>query len=74
MNFGPAEFFMLTIYGLSIIVLLTEGTMIKGLIAGGGLGLLVSFIGLDYITGSARYTFGYLALWNGIHFVPVAIG
>jgi len=40
----------------------------------GGLGLLVSFIGLDYITGTARYTFEYLVLWDGINFVPVAIG
>ena len=71
--FGPAELFMLIIFGLSMIALLTAGTIIKGLIAG-GLGLLVSFIGLDYITGAARYTFGYLELWDGINFVPVAIG
>lgn len=73
MAFGPAEYFMLTIFGLSIIALLTAGTIVKGLIAG-GLGLLISFIGLDYITAAARYTFGYLILWDGIHFVPVAIG
>jgi TctA family transporter len=71
--FGPAELFMLIIFGLSMIALLTAGTIVKGLIAG-GLGLLVSFIGLDYITGAARYTFGYLELWDGINFVPVAIG
>jgi TctA family transporter len=71
--FGPAELFMLIIFGLSMIALLTADTIVKGLIAG-GLGLLVSFIGLDYITGAARYTFGYLELWDGINFVPVAIG
>jgi len=73
MLFGPSEYFMLTIVGLSIIALLTAGTIVKGLIAG-GLGLLVSFIGLDYITGSARYTFGYLILWDGVNFIPVIIG
>lgn len=73
MVFGPPEYFMLTIFGLSIIALLTAGTILKGLIAG-GLGLLISFIGLDYITGTARYTFGHLVLWDGINFIPVAIG
>ena len=73
MAFGPAEFFMLTVFGLSMIALLTAGTIIKGLIAG-GLGLLTSFIGLDYITGSPRYTFGNLGLWEGINFIPVVIG
>ncbi len=73
MLLGPSEYFMLTIFGLSMIALLTAGTIVKGLIAG-GLGLMVSFIGLDYITGTARYTFEYLVLWDGINFVPVAIG
>jgi len=71
--FGPAEYLMITVFGLSIIALLTAGSIIKGLIAG-GLGLMVSFIGLDYITATARYTFGQLVLWDGIHFIPVTIG
>ena len=73
MYFGPPEYFMLTLFGLSMIALLTTGNIIKGLIAA-GLGFLVSFIGLDYITGAARYTFGQLILWDGINFVPVTIG
>jgi len=71
--FGPAEFLMVTIFGLSIIALLTAGNIVKGLISG-GLGLLISFVGLDYITATARYTFGHLVLWDGIHFIPVTIG
>ncbi|MDD4363281.1 MAG: tripartite tricarboxylate transporter permease, partial [Atribacterota bacterium] len=72
-RFGPPEFFMLTVFGLSMIVLLTEGSIIKGLISA-CLGLMVSFVGLDYITGSARFTFGQLILWDGINFIPVTIG
>lgn len=71
--FGPAEYLMVTIFGLSIIALLTAGNIVKGLISG-GLGLMLSFIGLDYITATARYTFGHLVLWDGIHFIPVTIG
>ena len=71
--FGPAEYLMITIFGLSIIALLTAGNLIKGLISA-GLGLMISFIGLDYITGTARYTFGQLPMWDGIHFIPVTIG
>jgi putative tricarboxylic transport membrane protein len=72
-SFGPPEFFMLTLFGLSMIALLTEGTIIKGLISA-CLGFMVSFVGLDYITGSARFTFGQLYLWDGINFIPVTIG
>src|SRR6266540_4169909 len=71
--FGSPEFFMLTLLGLAFVASLSGGAVLKGLIAG-GIGLLLSLIGLDQQTGIQRATFGQLDLWDGIGLVPVTIG
>jgi len=53
--FGPAEMFSFTLFGLLIIVTLSAGTLVKGLIAG-LLGLLISAIGFAP-SGSIRFAF-----------------
>lgn len=73
LNFSSPEYFALAVFGLSIIVGLTGKSVIKGLIAA-VFGLLISLIGLDKITGVARYTGGSIYLYNGFSFVPVLIG
>jgi TctA family transporter len=47
--------------------------MARGL-AMAGLGLMVSFIGLDPISASPRFTFGSLYLQDGLGLVPVFLG
>jgi TctA family transporter len=71
--FGPSEFFMLAILGLTVIAVVSEGNVIKGL-AAGGLGLMIAFIGEDPMTGTARFSFGTEYLWDGIKLVPVFLG
>jgi TctA family transporter len=71
--FGSPEFFMLTVLGLTFVAALSGGQVVKGLIAG-GLGLLLSLIGLDQQTSIQRATFGKLELWDGIGLVAVTIG
>jgi len=73
LRFGPAEYFMLAVFGLTIIGTLASGNMVKGLISG-TIGLAVSVIGLDQDTGFPRYDFGFTALQSGFDFVPVVIG
>lgn len=73
LKFGPAELFALVIFGLSTIVGLTEGSVIKGLISG-MIGLLLCTVGLDPVLGLQRYTFGYAPLMSGIGIMPVMIG
>lgn len=73
LRFGPAEYLMLAVFGLTIIGTLASGNMVKGLLAG-ALGLLLSTVGLDLNTGFPRYTFGMNDLTSGISFVPVVIG
>jgi putative tricarboxylic transport membrane protein len=71
--FRPPEYFWLAILGLTIIASLSEGNMIKGLIAG-FIGLLLSQIGVSVVSGDARFTFEQTALIGGIPFIPATIG
>lgn len=73
LSFSSPEYFALAVFGFSIIVGLTGKSILKGLIAA-SFGLLVSFIGLDKITGVSRYTGNILNLYNGFSFIPVLIG
>lgn len=71
--FGSPEMFLLSILGLSIIVGLSKGSVLKGLISG-ILGMLLSLIGIDTITGEYRFTYNILSLFGGISTVAVVIG
>ena len=70
---GPPEWFFLAIFGLTLIAGLSEGSMLKGLIAG-VFGLLLSFHGANTVTGGIRYNFHTVYLIDGISFLPVLMG
>jgi putative tricarboxylic transport membrane protein len=69
---GTREYFAVAVFGLGVISYLSP-SLIKGLI-GGALGLLLATVGMDSITGVARFTFGHAELAGGLEFVPVMIG
>jgi putative tricarboxylic transport membrane protein len=72
--FSFPEFFMMALAGLSMVAVISNrGSIWKGMIAV-VLGLLIVFIGSDPITGSTRFTFGNLYLYDGISIVPALIG
>lgn len=70
---GPAEYFMLAMFGLSMVAVAGKGDTAKGLILG-MLGLAFSFVGTDVVTGAVRFTFGNEFLEDGISFVGATIG
>jgi len=70
---GPPEFFMLVLTGVAMVGVLSGRKPVKGLSVG-ALGLLVSMIGVNLITGLPRYTFNNLYLMDGIALVPLTIG
>ncbi len=72
-EFGPVEFFVITVFALFTLALVREEQMIKGL-ASAALGLALSFVGLDPTTATQRYTGGQLYLWDGLQLVPVLVG
>ncbi|MDR1621870.1 MAG: tripartite tricarboxylate transporter permease [Synergistaceae bacterium] len=71
--FGPAEYFALCFFGLSIITSLSTDNMIKGLVSAVA-GLLLGTVGIDIVTGVSRFTFDMPELLNGVSFIPVLIG
>ena len=72
-TFGPAEYFMISLFGIIMMVAVAEGKVLKGLIMG-TLGILLSCIGLDPIVGVPRFTFSNVSLLAGIDFIPVIVG
>jgi len=73
LQFGPMEFFALGLFGLSLVAALSDKSMLKGIFAA-FLGLLIASVGLDPITGVARYTFGGYYLLGGISLMPALVG
>ena len=71
--FGPPELLLLLVWGLSTIVVITRGTVVRATIAT-GLGLLLALVGHDPLTGELRFTAGSLFLWDGIGLVPMMLG
>jgi len=71
--FGPAEFCMLALFGLTAISAVSAKSLMKGLGAG-GIGLLIATIGFHPLIGETRYTFGIMYLEDGINMVPVILG
>jgi TctA family transporter len=71
--FGPPEFLMLTVLGLSFVISLSGRNLLKGFIMA-AFGLLLAMVGLDPQSSIQRFTFGQLYLWEGINVVPVVVG
>ena len=72
-HFSPPEYFALTLFGLSMLASIGDGSPIKNLIAG-GFGIFFALVGVDNLTTVERFTFGSYELYDGIGFVPVMIG
>jgi putative tricarboxylic transport membrane protein len=71
--FGPAEYFSLITLGLICAVMLAGGSILKAL-AMVVTGLALGLVGTDVNSGTTRYTFGIVELWDGLEFVAVAMG
>lgn len=71
--FGSPEFFVLTLWGVTMVGVLSGNAPIKGLLAG-ILGVLLATVGLDPKSGVERFAFDQAYLWEGISLVIVALG
>ena len=70
---GTAEYFMVCVFGLTIIAGVSGKSMIKGLISA-CLGLLISCVGSDPMTSYDRFTFGISRLYLGLDLAICLIG
>src|ERR1700722_19221758 len=70
---GSPELLAFCIFGLSMVAVLSGNAPLKGLTVA-SLGLMLSLIGSDPQTGTLRWTFGTLYLWDHLPLVPVTLG
>lgn len=73
LSFGPPELFWLSILGITLMVSVSETSLLKGLISG-FLGLLVTTVGVSPLGGDSRFTFGFTELAGGVPIIAGLIG
>ena len=73
LRFGPPEYFALMVLAFTTVSAVLGQSMLRGMTSL-VLGLAVGLIGIDQISGQARYTGGIPELVDGIEVVLVAVG
>jgi putative tricarboxylic transport membrane protein len=73
LKFCPPESASIIFFGLTMVIYMSTGSMLKALMMA-NFGLLLSFIGTDLITGVQRYTLGVIDLESGLGLVPMVMG
>ncbi len=73
MKFTSFEYFWLGCIGLSCAVLVTQRSLLNGLVSL-LIGLFMATVGLSETFGYPRFTLGSVQLLNGIDFIPAMIG
>lgn len=71
--FGPSAIFALVLFALTCIAWVSRGSPVKGLMAG-MIGLFLTTIGPDDLTGYTRFDFGFDQLAGGLSLIPALIG
>jgi putative tricarboxylic transport membrane protein len=73
LKFGPAEYFALTIVAFATVATLLGASLVRGLFSL-FLGLALGLVGIDQLTGDARFSFGIPQLLDGIDVLILVIG
>ncbi|MDA1325651.1 MAG: tripartite tricarboxylate transporter permease [Proteobacteria bacterium] len=73
LHIGSPELLSFCVFGLSLASVLSGGSLLKGL-GGACIGLIIATAGDDPQTGTLRWTFDSLYLWDGLPVVPLALG
>lgn len=71
--FGPAEYFWIAVFGMASVGVMVGSDPIKGVMAA-VLGLLIGTMGIDGLSGQARFTFGQTWLLGGLDLIVVLVG
>jgi putative tricarboxylic transport membrane protein len=73
LDFGPPEFFWIGLLGLLLLSNLSGRSTVKALLMA-TLGIMLSTVGMDPVSGSPRFTMGSTSFFGGFEFVPVTMG
>src|SRR5882724_5832529 len=70
---GSPELLAFSVLGISMVAVLSGSAPLRGA-AAGCLGIMIAMIGSDPQTGTLRWTFDSLYLWDGLPITPVLLG
>ncbi len=70
---GTPEYFLVCVFGITIIAGVSGKSLISGIMAG-AFGLFIATIGLDPMSGSTRFIFNNINLYSGFSLVICLIG
>jgi putative tricarboxylic transport membrane protein len=73
LRFGPAEYFALTAVAFTTVIALIGDSVVRGLMSL-FVGLALGLVGIDPLTGTARFSLGLPQLLDGIDVVILVIG
>lgn len=73
LEFGPPEYFSLMCLGLTVLVYLASGSILRALTMA-AFGIILGCIGMDPETGNTRFVFGSIDLMDGVSLSPFAMG
>lgn len=71
--FGPAEYFWIAVFGMVSVGVMVGSDPVKGILAA-VLGLLIGTMGIDSLSGQARFTFDQTWLLGGLDLIVVLVG
>jgi putative tricarboxylic transport membrane protein len=72
-KFGPPEYFGLVFFSLTALINISGASFIKAMGAG-TIGIILSTVGVDPLTGTTRFNFSWIGLMRGIELVPLVVG
>jgi putative tricarboxylic transport membrane protein len=73
LKFGPPEYVGLLFFSLTALITLSGTSLTKGL-AAGLVGIILSTMGIDPLTGARRFHFGSIGMMRGLDLVPMVVG
>ncbi len=73
LKFGPPEYTTLMFLGLTILSYIASGSMARAFMMA-ALGLIFGSVGMDIVTAHYRFTYGVIALEDGLGLVPMVMG
>lgn len=73
LSFGAAEYFALFVLAFATLGGVTGKNPVKSALAA-GIGLAIATVGIDLSTGTQRYTFDVMELFEGVDFIVAIVG
>lgn len=70
---GPPEYFMIAVFGMSVVSVVARGSLLKSM-AAMSLGVFFATVGTDPIRAVPRFTFGTTYLESGVSLVVLLVG